>query len=38
MVDKNFKRKKRNLGKIINDVDKTNEHMPRYKSGLHQPW
>jgi hypothetical protein len=38
MVDKNLKRKKKNLGKVINDVDKTNERMPCHKSGLHQPW
>jgi hypothetical protein len=35
MADKNFKSKKINLGKVINDVDKTNDHMPRYKSGPH---
>jgi hypothetical protein len=37
-TNKNKKGKRFNLSKVINDVDKTNQRMPRYKSVPYQPW
>jgi hypothetical protein len=37
-TNKNKKAIKFNLDKVINDVERTNQCMPRHKSMPYQPW